>query len=69
MLSETDYAKEFNKVLNKHMNTALNDFYRNNLDFQKSEKLVEKYSMTDWHELASKNTAIINELRLHIDDE
>lgn len=35
MLSETDYAKEFNKVLNKHMNTALNDFYRNNLDFQK----------------------------------
>lgn len=64
-----DYEKAFDKVLRKHMNKTLDDFYRSNIDFQKSEKLVEKYSMTDWHELARKNTAIVNDLRRRADNE
>lgn len=58
-----DYQKSFNKQLAKHMDTSLNDFYKNDKNFQKCEKLVKKYNMTEWNELALKNTATIDDLR------
>lgn len=58
-----DYNEMFGKRIAKYMDTSLNDFYTNDKDFRKCEELVKKYNMTDWNELAMKNTAVINDLR------
>lgn len=58
-----DYNQMFNKRVAKYMDRSLNDFYKSNKNFQKCERLVERYNMTDWHDLALKNTAVINDLR------
>ena len=64
-----DYSRAFNKQLAKYMDRSLNDFYKNDKNFQKCEELVNKYNMTEWHELAMKNTAVINDLRRAIENE
>lgn len=63
----TDYEKMFANRLAKYMDKSLDDFYRSDKDFQKCEEMVAKYSMTNWHELAMKNTNVINELRQTIE--
>lgn len=65
----SDYQKTFDKRFNKYMNTSLNDFYKNDKNFQKCEKLVKQYDMTEWNELAKKNAAAINDLRQTIERE
>ena len=62
-----DYQKMFNKRLAKYMDNSLNDFYKSDKNFQKCEKLVAKYNMTDWNEMALKNTTVINDLRRAIE--
>ena len=65
----SDYNKMFTNRVAKYMDRSLNDFYKNDKSFQKCEKLVEKYGMSEWHELAMKNTAVINDLRRTIDED
>lgn len=64
-----DYQKMFNKRLAKYMDNSLHNFYKSDKNFQKCEKLVDKYNMTEWNELALKNTAVINDLRRAIETE
>lgn len=47
-----DYQKLFDKKMNQNLNKALNDFYSNNKNVQKSRDLVKKYEMTKWDDLA-----------------
>ena len=58
-----DYNKWFNERFAANWNKLLMDFYSNDKDFQKAQSLVDKYNMTEWNELAKKNTEIINELK------
>lgn len=64
-----DYMKAFEDRCAKYFNTSLNDFYKNDKDFQKCEKLMNQYNMADWHDLAKKNAATIDELRRTIERE
>ena len=63
----TDYNTMFMNRVAKHFDKSLNDFYKSDKDFQKCEQLVDKYKMNEWHDLAAKNTAVINELRRAIE--
>ena len=58
-----DYNKWFDERFAVNWNKLLMDFYSNDKDFQKAQSLVDKYNMTEWNELAKKNTEIINELK------
>lgn len=49
-----DYEKLFNKYLEKHKSETISDFYNSNKNYAKAQKLVEKYGMTNWDELAKK---------------
>lgn len=62
-----DYDRMFAKQVAKYADRSLNDFYKNNKNFQKCEQLIAKYDMTNWNELAMKNTAVINDLRRAIE--
>ena len=59
----SDYSKLFNTRVAKYMDTSLNNFYKNDKNFQRSEKLINEYGMTEWHELARKNSVEIDDLR------
>lgn len=65
----SDYDKMFSKRVAKYMDKSLNDFYETDKNFKKCEQLVDEYKMNDWHELAMKNTAVINELRQTIEND
>ena len=58
-----EYSKEFDKMYAKYYNQSLNDFYKNNKNYQKAKSLVDKYDMTKWDDLARKNESTIDELR------
>ena len=58
-----DHNKWFDERFAANWNKLLMDFYSNDKDFQKAQSLVDKYNMTEWNELAKKNTEIINELK------
>lgn len=58
-----DYQKAFDKKMTQNVNEALNDFYSNNKNVQKSRNLVKKYKMTEWDDLAKQNESAIEEVR------
>lgn len=58
-----DYYREFDKVLTKHMNKKLNDFYSTDASVAKAHEIVEKYGMTEWNDFAKQNEAAIDEVR------
>lgn len=60
---ERDYYKMFNKEFAKNYNKALNEFYENNKNYQRSKAIVEKYGMLKWNEAAVKNEAAVSEVR------
>ncbi len=64
-----DYFKLFDSRVARYMDRSLNEFYKNDENFKKCEKLVEEYNMTDWHDLAKKNSVRINELRQTIEND
>ena len=64
-----DYESMFTKRVAKYFDKSLNDFYKNDKNFQKCEQLVDKYKMNEWHELAMKNTVVIDELRRTIEQD
>ena len=65
----SDYNKMFGDRVANYMNQSLDKFYKNDKDFKKCEALVDKYKLNDWHELAMKNTAAINDLRQAIEND
>ena len=64
-----DYNKQFGNRVAKYMDKSLNDFYKNDKHFKKAEGLVKKYSMTEWHEAARRNSETIAELRRNIEND
>ena len=65
----SDYDQMFSNRVAKYMNASLADFYKNDKNFKKSEQLVSKYNMTNWNELAMKNTAVVSELRSIVEND
>lgn len=59
----SDYQKHFDKAFAKNWNKTLNEFYSTNKNVQKSKKLIDKYGMTKWDDLARDNEAKIEEVR------
>ena len=64
-----DYFKLFDNRVARYFDRSLDEFYKNDKNFKKCETLVEKYNMTDWHDLAKKNSERVNELRQIIEDD
>lgn len=59
----SDYEKLFRETFAKHYDQILNDFYKNNKNYQKSKVLVDKYNMTSWNDLARRNEEKVEEVR------
>ena len=60
---EEDYEAAFNKLLSQNLEKTLYDFSLSNPAYQKADKLVKKYDMTSWDELAKSNSEVSDELR------
>ena len=58
-----DYQAAFEKRFVKHFNESLNDFYESNNHYQKAKKLVEKYDMAKWDDLAKNNEKAVASVR------
>ena len=58
-----DYEKLFDDELQKIMNKSLIDFRSTNINYQKADALVKKYSMTKWDDLAKNNQEDIDYIR------
>ena len=63
-----DYNAMFTNRVAKYFDISLNNFYKNDKNFQKCEQLVDKYKMDKWHDLAKKNTEVIKDLRRAIEN-
>ena len=60
---ENEYMEFFGQRLAKEFNKSLNEFYNTDADYKKPKELVDKYSMTQWDELAKNNEAMVEEVR------
>lgn len=60
---EETYEAAFNKLLSQNLEKTLYDFSLSNPAYQKADKLVKKYDMTSWDELAKSNSEAIDKLR------
>ena len=60
---EEDYEAAFNKLLSQNLDKELYDFSLSDPAYQKADKLVKKYEMTSWDELAKSNSEVSDELR------
>ena len=60
---EEAYEAAFNKLLSQNLEKTLYDFSLSNPAYQKADKLVKKYDMTSWDELAKSNSEAIDKLR------
>lgn len=58
-----DYYTLFNAMIDQNLNEALNDFYKTDAHIKKARKLVDRYGMTEWDELARSNEKEIAEVR------
>ena len=65
---EQDYMELFDNEFRKCMNQSLNNFYKSNEHYQRSKRLVEKYKMTSWDELAKSNEETVEELRRIVEE-
>lgn len=60
---EDDFMKAFDDALTSFYNQSLNDFYKSNKHYQESKRLVDKYGMTKWDDLAKANEDAVAEVR------
>ena len=60
---EEAYEAAFNKLLSQNLEKTLYDFSLSNPAYQKADKLVKKYDMTSWDELAKSNCEVVDEFR------
>lgn len=56
-------SKAFDKELVKNVNKQRLSFYESDKNYKKAKKLVEKYSMIKWNELARDNERAIAQLK------
>ena len=57
------YEATFNKLLSQNLEKTLYDFRSSTPAYQKADKLVKKYDMKSWDELAKSNYEAIDKLR------
>lgn len=55
-----DYKKTFGKLLAKNYNETAKSVIRSDRNYKKAVKLVEKYNMTSWDEIAREDQAAMN---------
>lgn len=54
-----DYMKLFDKVLTENYDKTASEFVKSSKKFKKAKKLVDKYDMTKWDDLAKENVSVL----------
>lgn len=63
-----DYEKFFSDKFAEYFDRSLNDFYSTDKNYKKAKELVDKYSMTDWNELARSNEEAVASVRKSVEE-
>lgn len=53
----------FNKELSKNLSMSVNEFRKQNKNYQKATELVKKYEMTKWNDLAKSNSDALEQMK------
>ena len=60
---DEDYMNMFNKELSKNLSMSVNEFRKQNKNYQKATELVKKYEMTKWNDLAKSNSDALEQMK------
>lgn len=63
----TDLENEYDRTFTKNLNLSAAEFLKNSSSYKKSKKLIDKYNMTEWDDLAKEHDAIVQDLMRYYD--